>query len=133
MSKLDEFTARAVALAEMQTQFWEPATVVDSVEGAGHVMKRLALAAGEDGSLAECPKMVDDCDNTVYEKKKKRSSRVCVGWSCGARGYGTVDSVWTSRKNGPKSEQWSAVTNDHVVYKQLHEGFAIERQRSQED
>ena len=49
-------------------------TAVESVEAgttkmAGHVVKRLAVATGEDGGPAGCPQLVDDCENTVFEGK----------------------------------------------------------------
>ena len=36
---------------------------------AGHIAKRSAVAMGADGGPAGYPKVVDDCENTVYEDK----------------------------------------------------------------
>ena len=54
MSMLGEIAAEAAALAEAQTQPGDLHNAVDSVEAArakmaGHCVKRLAVAAGEDG------------------------------------------------------------------------------------
>ena len=71
---LDEITAEAVALAEMQTQPEDLPTAVDSVEAetiqmAGRIAKKMTVATGVDGGPAGCPQLVDDCENTVFEGK----------------------------------------------------------------
>ena len=72
MSMLDEVAAEAAALAEMLTEQVDLPTAVDSMEAetikmVGRIEKRLAVATGEDGGQAECPRVVDDCENTAYK------------------------------------------------------------------
>ena len=72
MSMLDEVAAEAVALAEMLTEQVDLPTAVESMEAetikmVGRIVKRLAVATGEDGGQAECPRVVEDCENTAYK------------------------------------------------------------------
>ena len=59
MSLLGEIMAEAVALAEMQTQPVDLLTAVDSeevatIKMAGPIVKKMAVATGEDGGPAGC-------------------------------------------------------------------------------
>ena len=83
MSMLDEVAAEAAALAEMQTQVGDLPTTVDSMEAetakmAGHIVKRLAVATGEDGGPAGCPQLVDDCENAVLKVRLQAVRRTSL-------------------------------------------------------
>ena len=61
---------RAQQLPQMQTQPEHLLTAVDTVDAettemAGHIVKRSAVATGADGGQAACPKVVDDCENSL--------------------------------------------------------------------
>ena len=154
MSMLVEITAEAVALAEMQTRPVDLPTAVDSVEVetkqmTGHIVKKMALtvATGEDGGPAGCPQQVDDCENAVFEGRTPGCA------SDEPLGRTDLRQLTWSETQGSRTEQYQ--NNDLLqqttilcatvqslrnrmqyvqhLGKQMHDGFAAESLRRQED
>ena len=142
MSMLDEVAAGAAALAEMQSHVGRIPTAVDSMERrdqkmAGYIVKRSAVATGADGGPAGCPKVVDDCENTVFEGKTPGCA------SDDPMGLTDRRQLTLSELQGDRTEQH--LNNDLLqqmtilcttvqnLGQQMQDGLPTERIRNQED
>ena len=129
MSMLDGEAAAAARLAEAQTQPAGLDTEVDIIDVelskvAGHCVKRLAVAAGEDGGSDGRPIRIDDSENTTFEGETSVS--VSEEKSLAAR--------QEQDHNADLLQQMTLLCRTVPnLEKQMQEGFAAERSRRQQD